>query len=293
MWANDTWRQHFYSQGCLPQQMLVEYASVFNCVEGNTSFYALPSEQQVQRWQSQVAEDFRFCFKLPRAVTHTKSGFQYAQLSEFFQRLSPLADRLGPFMLQLPPHISAEHLPELTKLLAQLPRDFDYALELRHSSFFDGSDQQQKLQALCQRFQLSHMSFDTRALFDQKADAEDPYVKDARAKKPRFPIMVNAQGKYPSLRFIGFPWSNQASKEAEALAIEHSLKYFSPWIAYLEQWLEQGKTPFIFVHAANNQHAPRLAYAIHSAICARLSSQLSPLAAAPFDQGAAKQFDLI
>lgn len=45
---------------------LEEYARHFNCVEGNTTLYALPKAEIVDRWYAQTTDDFRFCFNFPR-----------------------------------------------------------------------------------------------------------------------------------------------------------------------------------------------------------------------------------
>ena len=41
-------------------------------MEGNTTFYATPTPEIVERWRDQVPETFRFCFKLPKTVTHDR-----------------------------------------------------------------------------------------------------------------------------------------------------------------------------------------------------------------------------
>ncbi|KAF0789602.1 hypothetical protein L246_00060, partial [Salmonella enterica subsp. enterica serovar Worthington str. BCH-5715] len=49
---------------------LEEYARHFNCVEGNTTLYALPKAEIVERWYAQTTDDFRFCFKFPATISH-------------------------------------------------------------------------------------------------------------------------------------------------------------------------------------------------------------------------------
>lgn len=49
---------------------LEEYARNFNCVEGNTTLYALPKPEVVLRWREQTTDDFRFCFKFPATISH-------------------------------------------------------------------------------------------------------------------------------------------------------------------------------------------------------------------------------
>nr|WP_240472573.1 DUF72 domain-containing protein [Pectobacterium brasiliense] len=42
---------------------LADYSRYFTCVEGNTTFYALPSREVVERWRDMTHDDFHFCFK--------------------------------------------------------------------------------------------------------------------------------------------------------------------------------------------------------------------------------------
>lgn len=49
---------------------LEEYARHFNCVEGNTTLYALPKAEIVARWYEQTHDNFRFCFKFPATISH-------------------------------------------------------------------------------------------------------------------------------------------------------------------------------------------------------------------------------
>ncbi len=70
-WAFPGWRDD-----CFPAKpsQLVNYAKVFNTVEGNTTFYGIPDSGTVDRWRADVAgTDFKFCFKLPQTVTHERN----------------------------------------------------------------------------------------------------------------------------------------------------------------------------------------------------------------------------
>ena len=51
-------------------ERLEKYAQVFHTVEGNTTFYATPTLNTVQNWRAATHDDFRFTFKLPKAITH-------------------------------------------------------------------------------------------------------------------------------------------------------------------------------------------------------------------------------
>lgn len=59
---------------------LEDYARYFNCVEGNTTLYALPKPEVVQRWRAMTHDEFRFCFKFPATISHQASLRQCGDL---------------------------------------------------------------------------------------------------------------------------------------------------------------------------------------------------------------------
>ena len=72
MWAHRPWVGKWYPQTTRPGTELSFYAKLCNAVEGNTTFYAEPSAENVQRWHDQTPSDFRFLFKLAREITHDR-----------------------------------------------------------------------------------------------------------------------------------------------------------------------------------------------------------------------------
>ena len=96
------------------------------------TFYAAPSPATVEKWKQETDDGFRFCFKLPKTITHDAMLVDVVpETEQFLERLLPLLDRLGPIMIQLPPNFGARELPQLEAFLETLPREFRYAVELR------------------------------------------------------------------------------------------------------------------------------------------------------------------
>ena len=125
---------------------LEEYARHFNCVEGNTTLYALPKAEVVARWREQTRDDFRFCFKFPATISHQAALRNCDDLTEeFFSRLSPLANRIGQYWVQLPATFGPRDLPALWQFLDGLPREFTYGVEVRHPEFFMKGEAEQAL----------------------------------------------------------------------------------------------------------------------------------------------------
>ena len=73
MWANGDWRGRLFAPHGGSDGMLAEYATVFDTVEGNTTFYSgAPRAEIVAAWARQAPRHFRFCFKLPAELTHRR-----------------------------------------------------------------------------------------------------------------------------------------------------------------------------------------------------------------------------
>ena len=107
-WGIKSWVGRLFPTSTRPTEFLERYAQVFNSVEGNTTFYALPARETVERWRDQVPDDFRFCFKFPREVSHDKLLIDCAgEVETFLERIAPLGAKLGALMLQLPPRFLA------------------------------------------------------------------------------------------------------------------------------------------------------------------------------------------
>src|SRR4051812_17153306 len=65
------------------------YATFFNSVEINCSFYKVPMPRTIERWANDVPEGFRFTFKLWKGVTHAKElNYNSADVRSFMQVIS-------------------------------------------------------------------------------------------------------------------------------------------------------------------------------------------------------------
>ncbi len=243
MWANQRWRGNLYSSDCTPNHFLSQYGRFFNAVEGNTTFYAMPSIETIARWDAQSPETFRFNFKVPQSISH-----QHAEISELHQWLAlirPLSSKIGFIHLQLPSSSGPEQLPYITSLLEVIRKEHSCALELRHSAFFDKGLQQQQLHQLLRITNTERLCLDSRALFSVAPD--NPTLLDAQQKKPKLPVQVVAITRQPVFRFIGL----------DDLAANRP--FYQPWLLKMQQWRAEGLTPFAFFHTPDNALAPLLA----------------------------------
>lgn len=226
---------------------LADYARYFNCVEGNTTFYALPSADSVLRWRDMTSDSFRFCFKFPATISH-QAGLRQCEeeTRQFFHCLQPLASRVGQFWLQLPAAFSPEQLPDLWRFLDALPQEFSYGVEVRHLAFFaKGEDERQLNQGLAQRA-IDRIMLDSRPVHHALPDT--PALREAQRKKPRLPVHALLTAQQPAIRFIG----NED--------IADNLRWFAPWVDKLKLWQEHA--PYLFIHTPDIGNVLPLAQAI-------------------------------
>jgi hypothetical protein len=85
---------------------LVRYASRFDGVEINSSFYRLHRLSTYQRWAGDVPDHFRFAVKMPKTITHEARLRDIDEpLQRFLGEIAGLGSKLGPVLIQLPPSL--------------------------------------------------------------------------------------------------------------------------------------------------------------------------------------------
>ncbi len=134
-WVYRDWRGVVYPAE-LPQRRWFEhYATMFDTVELNTTFYRLPPVTTVEHWAAQAPLDFVYAVKLGAFGSHRMKLRDAASwLPNHVERALVLGAALGPTLVHLPPHWrrDAERLDEF---LAVAPTTMRWAVELREPSW--------------------------------------------------------------------------------------------------------------------------------------------------------------
>jgi uncharacterized protein YecE (DUF72 family) len=135
-WQYKHWRGDFYPRP-LPQSRWFErYASVFDTVEINNTFYRLPEASTFEAWADRAPRGFLFAVKASRFLTHMKKLKDPEEpVDRFFSRARSLRSHLGPVLYQLPPGWKLD-LGRLEHFLHVLPRDVRHVLEFREPSWY-------------------------------------------------------------------------------------------------------------------------------------------------------------
>ena len=255
-WNEPAWRGSFYPSDLRPADTLSHYAATFNAVEGNTTFYARPAPQTLQRWAEQMPEHFRFCAKVPRDISHAGDLREhFSATADFLKLLAPLGARVAPLWLQLPASFGPQRLAELLAWLDEFA-ERAIAVEVRHPAFFARGEEERLLNRQLQARGVERICLDSRALF--ACTSRDPAVLHAQAKKPRLPLRPTAFSTSPQLRFIGGP------------DLEANQVFLEPWLDKVADWIGQGLTPYVFLHTPDNHLAAAQALRFHAGLGERL-----------------------
>ncbi len=261
VWNSDGWADVVFPARTPRRDWLHWYTRMFNTVEGNSTFYALPSREIAQRWADEAASGFHFALKFPRDLSHEGPLHAGSLLQQFIDVLNILdgQQHAGPAFLQLPPWFDASRLEELTQFLRRLPTHLSWAVEVRHESWFGDTAAASDLNAMLHSLGIDRVNFDSRALFDTSRTAVssssslDATEREAQRKKPNPPVEFVQTASRPMLRLVG---RNDPTLADTVL---------QQWLPVISRWVQQGLRPYVFAHAPDDRYAPALARRIAAA----------------------------
>lgn len=129
------WREVFYPPEVPQREWLEYYVRQFETVELNNTFYAMPRGEVCESWRARSPEHFSFAVKLNRIFTHRFRLIGHRDtLGRYLDAVERLGEKLGPILIQLPPHWSA-NAGRLDEFLADCPRRHRWAVEFRDPSW--------------------------------------------------------------------------------------------------------------------------------------------------------------
>jgi uncharacterized protein YecE (DUF72 family) len=135
-WLYKDWRGKFYPPTLPPRGWLPYYATRFDTVELNGTFYRLPEASKFAAWKQDVPDSFLFAVKGSRFLTHMKRLREPAEpLDRLFERARRLGRALGPVLYQLPTGWRI-NLERLEIFLRNLPKRRSHAIEFRDPSWY-------------------------------------------------------------------------------------------------------------------------------------------------------------
>jgi uncharacterized protein YecE (DUF72 family) len=124
------------------RDFLSYYATRFDTVEIDSTFYGTPSVSTVRGWNAKTPPRFVFAAKVPQVITHEKVLVDCdTEFKQFIEVMDNLGDKLGPLLLQFSFFNTSvfrgvnNFLEGLRPFLKTLPKDHKFALEIRNKNW--------------------------------------------------------------------------------------------------------------------------------------------------------------
>ena len=196
---------------------LTYYASLFNSIELNSTFYKMPMPVTFSKWAGEVPVHFRFTVKLWRGITHVPGlRFSPADVNRCLYAADHLWEKKGCLLIQLPPGLKVDAAGQLERLLKTISlsdpdHSWKIAVEFRNRSWYTP-----EVNTLLQWYRVAYVLHDMPA----SASPLDPF---------------NDEVVY--LRFHG-PEGNYRGSYADEFLAEYA--------SYVNDWLKEGKTVYTY-----------------------------------------------
>ncbi len=222
---NKTDLKGFYPKGTKDE--LQYYATQFNSIELNATFYGMPSPDQVITWKDKTGPDFKFFPKITNTVSHFRRLLNITDVvTQFATSVMNFDEKLGMVFLQLHDNFKPKDYDRLEKFVKEWPQELPLAIELRNTEWFIDEEILDKTCDLFEKHNITNIIVDTAGRRD----------------------MLHMRLTTPNvfIRYVG------ANAESDYQRLED-------WLERLTEWKELGmKNLYFFVHQNLEKASPLL-----------------------------------
>ena len=178
---------NFYPKGTRDE--LIYYASQFNAIELNATFYRFFPPQQFTNWAKKVPDAFKFYPKVTQDISHFKRllGTE-GMVEDYAEAVRHLGDRLGAAFLQMHENFAPKDIDRVAPFLAEWPKDVPLALEFRHTDWYNNATVANALYLLLEKHKVMNIITDTagrRDLLHMRLTTPSAFVRYVGANDPK------------------------------------------------------------------------------------------------------------
>ncbi|HWV75443.1 MAG TPA: DUF72 domain-containing protein [Pseudosphingobacterium sp.] len=215
----------FYPRGTKDE--LSYYATQFNSIELNATFYNSPDKEQVNVWKNKVPEGFKFFPKIPNTISHFRRLLNSKEPTEAFcDAISFFEDKLGMVFLQMHDNFKPSQFDRLKEYVESFPKGIPLAIEVRNEEWFADKDASEKYFTLLEKEKVANVVVDTagrRDLLHMRLTTPQAFV-----------------------RYVG------ANHESDYTRLDQ-------WVGRIQEWRDKGlESLYFFVHQNVEKESPLL-----------------------------------
>lgn len=219
--------KNFYPEGVKDE--LAYYATQFNSIELNATFYRLFPPSTFEKWHAAVPKGFCFFPKLEQSISHFK---RLKDVKEIVERnvahMLHLRKKLKMPFLQLHDKFGPKEFERVATFVKNWTRKVPLAVEFRHTGWCNDEATASKLYKLLEKHRVTNVLVDTagrRDLMHMRLTTSTAFI-----------------------RWVG---ANHASSDRKRL---------DAWVERIAKWKKAGlQKLFFFVHQNEERESPALA----------------------------------
>lgn len=215
----------FYPRGTKDE--LSYYASQFNSIELNATFYNSPDRGQVETWKEKTPDDFRFFPKIPNTISHFKRLINVQEpVKAFCDAISNFEEKLGMSFLQMHDNFKPKDFDRVETFVKNYPSSIPLALEMRNTEWFTDKNAAEQFYKLLESQGKTNIIVDTAGRRDM--------------------LHMRLTSPVAFIRYVGANHSSDYSR-------------LDTWLDRIHQWRESGlQTLYFFVHQNIEKESPLL-----------------------------------
>lgn len=215
----------FYPRGTKDE--LIYYASQFNSIELNATFYRIFPAEQFETWYKKTPKGFKFFPKLNQEISHWKRLNETKEVVEhYLYNASNLKEKLGTVFLQMHSNFAPKDFDRVVTFVEDWQKDIPLAIEFRHTDWYNDGAVANDLYQLLEENNISNVIVDTAG----RRDLMHMRLTNATA----------------FVRYVGANHKTDYSR-------------LDDWVERLKLWKEQGiKEIDFFIHQNIEKESPLL-----------------------------------
>lgn len=222
---NKTDLKGFYPKGTKDE--LTYYATQFNSIELNATFYGMPTSEQVLTWKEKTPPNFKFFPKITNTVSHFRRLLNIDDVvTQFATAVLNFDEKLGMVFLQLHDNFKPKDYQRLEQFVNKWPKEVPLAIELRNTEWFTDEEILDKTCTLFEENNITNIIVDTagrRDMLHMRLTTPNAFIRYVGA---------NAESDYERL---------------------------DDWLKHLTTWKKEGlQNLYFFVHQNIEKASPLL-----------------------------------
>ena len=222
---NKTDLKGFYPKGTKDE--LTYYATQFNSIELNATFYGMPTAEQVQTWKEKTPANFKFFPKIPNTVSHFRRLLNVTDVvTQFASTVLNFDEKLGMVFLQLHDNFKPKDYERLEKFVQDWPKEVPLAIELRNTEWFTDEE---VFNTTCELFEMNNIT---------------NIIVDTAGRRDMLHMRLTTSDAF--IRYVG------ANAESDYARLDD-------WLERIKVWKKEGlQNLYFFVHQNVEKASPLL-----------------------------------